>query len=69
MFLLYGAVTYKQIKVSDAERAENIKKNCLSGDGSCLSGGEDRRGSRKEHIRTVQVTDKERSTNVRVTDV
>ena len=28
-----------------------------------------RRGSRKERIRTEQVTDKERSTNVRVADV
>ena len=41
----------------------------LSGDGSCLSGGECRRGSRKERIHTEQVTKKEWSTNVHVTDV
>ena len=45
---------------------KNAKK-CLSGDGSCLSGGECRRGSGKERIRTEQVTKKERSTSVRVT--
>ena len=42
---------------------------CFSGHGSCLSGDEDRRGCRKKRIRTEQVMDKERSTNVRVTDV
>ena len=49
---------------------KNAKK-CLSGDGSRLSGGECRRRSRKERIRTEQArkTKKERSTNVRVTDV
>ena len=31
--------------------------------------GEGRRGSRKEHIRTGQVTDRERSTNIHVMDV
>ena len=41
----------------------------MTGDGSRLGGGEGIRGSRKERIRTEQVTDKERSTNVRVTDV
>ena len=41
--------------------SKNAKK-CLSGDGS-------RRGSCKERIRTEQVTDKERSTSVSVTDV
>ena len=46
-----------------------MHKKCLSGDGSRRSGGEDRRGSRKECIRTEQVTDKEQSTNVSVTDV
>ena len=46
-----------------------MQKKSLSGDGSCLSGGKCRRGSRKECIRTEQVTDKERSTNVRVADV
>ena len=64
-----SAVTYLQIKITDAERTEKKSKKCLSGDGSCLSGGEDRRGSRKERIRTKQVTDQELSTNVRVTDV
>ena len=44
-------------------------KTCLSGEGSRLSGCECRRGSRRERIRTEQVTDKERTTNVRVTDV
>ena len=67
-----GAVTYKRIKVTDAERVVHLQKKCLSGDGSRLSGGECRRGSRKERIRTEQVTDKERPTNVhctvRVTD-
>ena len=46
-----------------------MQKNCLSGDGSCLGVGEDRRGSHKACIRTEQVRDKERSTSVRVTDV
>ena len=52
-----GAVRYQRIKVTDAERTE-IAKKCLSGDGSRLSGSEDRRGSRKERICTEQVTDK-----------
>ena len=38
-----------------------MQKKCLSDDGS-------RRGSRKERICAEQVTDKERSTNVHVTD-
>ena len=63
-----GAVTYKWIKVIDAERTENLQK-CLSGDGSCLSGGECRRVNRKECIRTEQVVDKEQPANVRVSDV
>ena len=46
-----------------------MPKKCLSGDGSRLSSSEDRRGSRKERTPTEQVMDKERSTNVRVTDV
>ena len=46
-----------------------MQKKCLSCDGSRLSGGECRRGSRKERIRTEHVTNKERSTNVRVADV
>ena len=58
-----GAVTYNRIKVMDAERTEKCK-TCLSGGGSRLGGGEGRRGSRNERIRTGQVTDKERSTNV-----
>ena len=37
----------------------------LSDGGNLFGGGEGRRGSRKERIRTVQVTDKEQSTNVR----
>ena len=45
------------------------KKKSLSGDGSRLSGGECRRGSRKERIHTEQVTDKERPTNVCITNV
>ena len=44
-------------------------KKILSGDGSCLSGGEYGRGSCKERVRTKQVTDKERSTNVCEADV
>ena len=65
-----GAVTYKRIKVTDAS-GQKICKKCLSCDGR-LSGGECRRGSCKERIRTQcteQVTDKEKPTNVRVTDV
>ena len=61
-------LTYCRIKVTDAERTEKCKK-CLSGGGSCLVGGEGRLGSHKERIRTEQVTGKERSTNVCVTDV
>ena len=57
------------MKVTDVERTEKNAKKCLSGDGSRLGGEEGRRGSRKERIRTEQVTDKERSTSVRVTDV
>ena len=49
----YGAVTYKQMKATDAEWTENLQKS-LSRDGSRLSGGECRRGSRKERIRTGQ---------------
>ena len=64
----YGAVKYKRIKVTDAERTENMQK-LLSGDGSRLRCGEDRHGSLKECIRTEQVTDNERSTNTQVTDV
>ena len=60
--VVYGAVTYQRIKVTDAERTEKNAKKNLSGDGS-------RRGSCEERIRTEQVTDKERSTNVSVTDV
>ena len=44
-------------------------QKCLSGDGSRLSGGEYRCGSRKEPTRTEQVKKKERSTNVHVTDI
>ena len=65
-----GAVTYKRIKVTDAS-GQKICKKCLSCDGR-LSGDECRCGSRKERIRTQcteQVTDKEKPTNVRVTDV
>ena len=65
----YGAVTYYRIKVTDAEQTEKNANKGLSGDGSHLSGGEDRRGSCKVCICTEQVTDKERSINVRVTDV
>ena len=43
-------------------------ENCLSGCGSSLGGGEIRRGSRKERLRTGQVTDKLRSTNVSETN-
>ena len=50
-------------------RTNRKSAKCLSVDGSCLSNGEDRCGSRKERIRTEQVTDKERPTNVCVTDV
>ena len=64
-----GAVTYKRIKVTDAERTEKRQKNWLSGDGSRLGGDEGHLGSRKERIRTGQVTDKERSTHVCVTEV
>ena len=46
---------------------QNAKK-CLSGDGSGLSGCDYRCGSRKGRIRTKQVTKKEQSTNLRVTD-
>ena len=63
-----GAVTCQRIKVNDVKRTEKCKK-CLSGDGSRLGGGENRRRRRKECIRTKQVTDKEWSTNLRVTDV
>ena len=66
--MLNGAVTYKRIEVTDAERTENLQK-CLSGDGSRLSGVECRCGSHKERIHTEQVRDKERPTNVHVTDV
>ena len=41
------------------------RKNA-AGDGSRLSGGEYRRESGKERMRTEQVTKKEQSTNVRV---
>ena len=68
MFII-GAVTYKQIKVTDAERTENYQKKSLSGDGSRFSGGECRRGSRKERIRIEQVMGKERPTNVCITNV
>ena len=61
----YDAVTYKWIKVTDDERTE-VMLNCLSGDGSRLRCSEDCRWSHKERIRTKQVTDKERSTNVLV---
>ena len=44
-------------------------KKCLSSDRSRLSGGEGRPGSHKERIRTGHVTNKERPTHVRVTDV
>ena len=53
----------------DAEWIEKKAKNSLSGDGSRLSGGECRCGSRKERIRTKQVMKRGRSTYVRVTDV
>ena len=46
-----------------------MQKKCLSGDRSRLSGDQCRCGSRKERIRTEQVTKKERSTNVHITDV
>ena len=52
----------------DVERTEKMKK-CISGDGSRLGGGENRCGSCNECIRTEHVMDKERSTNVCVTDV
>ena len=64
----YGAVTYKWIKIQ-MPSGQKICKNCLSGDGSHLRCGEDHRRSHKERIRTEQVTDNERSTNARVTDV
>ena len=60
-----GAV---KLKGTNAERTEKGKK-CLSSDRSHLSGGEGRPGSHKERIRTGQVTNKERPTHVRVTDV
>ena len=56
-----GAVTYQRIKMTNTKRTEKLQK-CLSGDGS-------RCRSRKECICAEQVLDKERSTNVRVTDV
>ena len=40
-----GAVTYKRIKVTDAEWTENLEKMFI-GDGCRLSGGECRRESR-----------------------
>ena len=46
-----------------------MQKKCLSGSGMRLTGGEDRCGSRTGRILIGQVTDKERSTNVHVTDV
>ena len=49
--------------------AQRPSQPVMSSDGSRLSGGEDRRGSRNDRIHTEQVTDNERSTNVRVTDV
>ena len=55
-------------KVTDAELTENMQKNVYLVR-SCLSGGECRPGSRKERIRTEQVTDRERPTKVRVTNV
>ena len=63
-----GAVTYYRKKVTDAERTEKCEK-CLFGGGSCLGGNESRHRSRKERIRTQQVTDKDGSTNVNVPDV
>ena len=61
-------LTYYRIKVTDANVQKKCKK-CLSGGGSCLVGGEGRLGSHKEDIHTEQVTGKERSTNVCVTEV
>ena len=60
-----GAVTYPRIMVTDAERTEKMRKTFIR----WWKCGEGRRGSRKEHIRTGQVTDRERSAKVRVTDV
>ena len=50
-------------------RTDRKMQKCVSCDGSHLSGDEGCRGSSKKHIRTKQVTDKERSTNIHVTDV
>ena len=60
----YGAVTHLTDK---GNGRLTDRKN--AGDGSRLSGGEYRRESRKERMRTEQVTKKEQSTNVRVKDV
>ena len=57
----------------NGHRTDRKRQKCLSGDESRLGGGEGRPESRKERIRTGQVSDKERSTHidlhVRVTDV
>ena len=58
-----GAVTYKRIKVTYAERTKYLQKNL-----NPVREVECRRRSRKERIRTEQVTGKKRPTNVRVTD-
>ena len=52
----YGAVTYYQIKVTDAEQTEKMQKKGLSSDGSHLSGGEDHRGSCKVRVQIKQRT-------------
>ena len=58
------AVTHLTDKGNE-RRTDRINAN----NGSRLSGGECRRGSRKERKRTEHVTNKEWSTNVRVADV
>ena len=61
----YGAVIYQLIKVTDGEPTEKNAKNVYP----VMEVGEGRPRSCKECIRTRQVTDTERSTNVSVTGV
>ena len=73
--LLYnGAVTYKWCchilpDKGNGRRTDKKMRKMLIQWWKSFRGGEIGRGSRKERIRTGQVTDKERSTNVHVTDV
>ena len=72
MFSMSGDICFAQsyllVNFGHVQNVQRSKK-CLSGSGSRLSGGECQRRGRKERIRTEQVTDKERSTSVSVTDV